>query len=332
MTMYGLRTRHPVTGAVLSDPTTGLTRVVGSVYVPANSAGFLDVPAFSSGTPFAVGYAGGVPNIGSSQTYPVHSISGTRLSWNSAPLPTTIVYGVYAGPTAGKTGAGAAAVRFYNQNFATQIDSFYANHCVLTSGAINIPANGSLAITIAATAPLVAYRGTYLVTVLQQVKNGNGTWTLTIGAGPYGAVGTYYIFDVVSGSSQLFSTPVGLRIRNPANGAVVFDSRMKYMRVVQIADNAADGGVPASLYTTALNRDGLAAIVDPGLWFNETTRQGEDQSGNPVFTDVYSPYFVGAGVNGTTLTEGSISVGSESPVIPGNSQTGQTILVDVTNY
>jgi len=292
----------------------------------------MNIPAFTSGTPFAVGYAGGVPNIETSQTYPIHSISGTTLSWNSAPLATTIVYGVYAGATAGKTGSGAAGVRFYNQNFATQIDSFYVNHCVLTSGAVNLPANGTLSVTISATSPLVAYRGTYVVTVLQQVKNANGTWTLTIGSGPYGAVGTYYIFDVTSAASQQFATPVGLRIRNPTSGAVVFDSRMKYMRVVQIADNAADGGVPMNLYTTPLGRDGLAAIVDPGLWFNMTTRQGEDQSGNPVFTDVYSPYFVGAGVNGTTLTEGSISVGSESPVIPGNSQTGQTILVDVTNY
>jgi hypothetical protein len=197
---------------------------------------------------------------------------------------------------------------------------------------VNIPANGTQTITLACNTPLLAYRGTNWVTVLEQLNNGDGTWSLVLGGPPAGASGTYYIFDVVGSGSLRYNTNVGLRIRNPANGAVVYDSRMKYMRVVQVRNNAADGHVPASPVTTALGVDNLAAIVDPGLWFNHTTRQVEDPSGTITFEDVYSPYFVGAGVSGTTLTEGSISVGSESTIEPGDVQTGTTILVDVSNF
>jgi hypothetical protein len=328
----GLTTRHPVTGAVLSDPTTALTRILGTVYVPPNSAGFLDHAAFASGNAFAVGYAGGVPNIGSSQTYPTHTINGTRLSWNAAPLATTIVYGAYAGSTAGRVATTDPVIRFFTPSQSTQIDIRYANHCVLTSGGVNLVAGGSMSFTIAGTAPIVAYRGTNVITVLMQVKNADGTWTITLGAGAYAAAGTYYVFDVPAAGSQKFDTPVRLIMRHPTTNATIFDSRLKYLRFYGVRDNAAVDNVPVTRTTTDLGRDNLAAIVDPGLWFNQTLRQGEDQQGNPVYTDVYSPYFCGAGVNGTVLTEASVTVGSESPVAPAYTATGRTLLVDVANF
>lgn len=77
------------------------------------------IVGFGTGTPFTVSYAQGVPDIESSQTYPVHTISGTTLSWNASPLAARIIYGVYAGSVAGKIGSGLIGFRALNGNLAT---------------------------------------------------------------------------------------------------------------------------------------------------------------------------------------------------------------------
>jgi hypothetical protein len=41
----------------------------------------------------------------------------------------------------------------------------------------------------------------------------------------------YWIFDTTDVAQMAFNLTKGLRIRNPANNRVIFDSRYKYMRI-----------------------------------------------------------------------------------------------------
>lgn len=91
---WGFRTRHPVTGEILTDFTDRLGRVLG-ITSSGTGAGSINVPGFSQGAPFFLT----VPKAGRLDTgvfMASVTVSGTTLSWtNPYGIDCTIIYGVY---------------------------------------------------------------------------------------------------------------------------------------------------------------------------------------------------------------------------------------------
>lgn len=85
-----------------------------------------------------------------------------------------------------------------------------------------------------------------------------------------GATFTYWIFDTTDVAQIQFLISKGLRIRNPANNRVIFDSRYKYMRISQIVTvtagtTAVDQSISmATNYAVGVSNTGLYTRVDGG--------------------------------------------------------------------
>ncbi len=152
-----------------------------------------------------------------------------------------------------------------------------------------------------------------------------------------GASLTYWVFDTTDVAQMQFITTQGLRIRNPANNRVVFDSRYKYMRVVQMINapagtGSSDVGVPlASGYAVGICNTGLYTRVDGG-----------PVGGGPSWLVNSAGYVVGVRTN----TNGTISVtlintrlhisDGPSPPFPPTGQMGYNnltgLVLDMRNY
>lgn len=81
---------------------------------------------------------------------------------------------------------------------------------------------------------------------------------------------TYWVFDTTDVAQMQFITTKGLRIRNPANARVIFDSRYNYLRVLRtinvLAGNGSvDHAIPlTSGYAVGICNTGLYTRVDGG--------------------------------------------------------------------
>lgn len=102
------------------------------------------------------------------------------------------------------------------------------------------------------------------VGVLSKVQSGNSyTWEIVTSVP--GATVTYWVFDNTSVSAMAFNINKGLRIKNPNNGSVIFDSRYKYMRIVKLIDNDVVSGVVTE--SAGIASGFAVAISESGLYF-----------------------------------------------------------------
>ncbi|PZS71259.1 hypothetical protein [Stenotrophomonas maltophilia] len=108
-----------------------------------------------------------------------------------------------------------------------------------------------------------------LVGVVSKSQSGS-TYEWVINTDVVGASVTYWVFDTTDVAQMQFITTKGLRIRNPANNRVIFDSRYKYMRVLQMVSTLAGTGtvdIPIPLtsgYAVGICNTGLYTRVDGG--------------------------------------------------------------------
>lgn len=103
----------------------------------------------------------------------------------------------------------------------------------------------------------------------KRTQSGNTyTWEL-LASTPVVSI-QYWIFDTTDVAQMAFNTTKGLRIRNPNDNKVVFDSRYKYMRILsQISIDMGTGSqsqpVPISNgFAIALSNPSLSTIVTGG--------------------------------------------------------------------
>ncbi|MET0934961.1 MAG: hypothetical protein ABWX83_03170 [Luteibacter sp.] len=116
-----------------------------------------------------------------------------------------------------------------------QIDQTYRNLALRAKGSF-VPGtawnNGKWrlgTITVNGNSPVLAWRCASPAAMVQASRSGNSiTYTFIIAAN--GGAIDWYLFDEPAYGSA--TGDLGIRIRNPSTGVVVFDSRMKYMRIV----------------------------------------------------------------------------------------------------
>lgn len=114
-----------------------------------------------------------------------------------------------------------------------------------------------------------------------------------------GASFTYWIFDTTDVAQIQFLTTKGLRIRNPANNRVIFDSRYKYMRIVQIVN--ATAGTSSSDQPISMTGNYAVGISNTGLY---TRVDGGPVGGGPSWLVNTAGFVTGFRTN----TNGTISV------------------------
>lgn len=148
--------------------------------------------------------------------------------------------------------------------------------------------------------PILAVRcNGVFVGVLSKTESG-ATFTWTIITDVPNATVEYWVFDTTDVAQMAFNITKGMRFRNAANGRVVFDSRYKYMRTLQMINMAAGtGSVDVAIPLTS---EYAVAICISGLY---TTIVGGPISGGQYWM-VQNAGFV-AGVR--TNANGTVSVG-----------------------
>lgn len=111
--------------------------------------------------------------------------------------------------------------------------------------------------------------GTAFVGVLSKIQSGT-TFSWEIVTSVVGANVTYWVFDTTDVSAMQFPITKGLRMRNPSNGRIIFDSRYKYMRIWQTVKQSAGTIVtnipisPPGAYAIGVSTTGLYTRVDGG--------------------------------------------------------------------
>ncbi|OBU55134.1 hypothetical protein [Stenotrophomonas maltophilia] len=175
-----------------------------------------------------------------------------------------------------------------------------------------------------------------LVGVVSKSQSGS-TYEWVINTDVVGASVTYWVFDTTDVAQMQFITTKGLRIRNPANNRVIFDSRYKYMRVLQMVNTLAGTGtvdIPIPLtsgYAVGICNTGLYTRVDGG-----------PISGGGAWRTQTVGYVVGVRTNSNgTISVGLINTRSATDEGPGppypptgqmgyNNLTG--LILDMRNY
>ncbi|WP_295573795.1 hypothetical protein [uncultured Stenotrophomonas sp.] len=176
-----------------------------------------------------------------------------------------------------------------------QIDPLYENLALRDKGSVvtvQLGASGRESFCGIATIqmagcnePLIAVKcdGVF-VALRKRTKSGTTyTWEL-ITSTPVTTV-QYWVFDTTDVAQMAFAIPHGMRVRNPNNGRVVFDSRYKYMRILSmisgtVASIANDYAVPISSgFAVAFSNPSLSTLVaggpvsDPNRFFYQVQTQ-----------------------------------------------------------
>jgi hypothetical protein len=165
--------------------------------------------------------------------------------------------------------------RTRNAGGGIQIDQNFRNLALRSKGTL-VPGTSWNAgkwrlgtITVTGNSPVLAWRSASPAAMVQATRTGTSiTYTFIIAA--TGGSIDWYLFDepvygVAAGT-------LGMRIRNPTTGVVVFDSRMKYMRIVGTINGDFSQTVPPAAGAYA----GTPAIVTgnaPYLYFSNTVGQ-----------------------------------------------------------
>lgn len=183
---------------------------------------------------------------------------------------------------------------------------------------------------------LAVFCSTALVGVISKAQTG-ATYQWDIITDVPGASVTYWVFDTTDVAQMQFITTKGLRIRNPANNRVIFDSRYKYMRVLQMINTlAGTGSVDISIPLTS----GYAVgICNTGLY---TRVDGGPISGGGAWRTQTVGYVVGVRTNANgTISVGLINTRSSTdegagPPYPPTGQMGYNnltgLILDMRNY
>lgn len=152
-----------------------------------------------------------------------------------------------------------------------------------------------------------------------------------------GAVVTYWVFDTTDVAAMQFITTKGLRIRNPANNRVIFDSRYKYMRIVQTVKVTA--GTVVTDQAVPLTSGYAVGVSTTGLY---TAVTGGPVGGGPSWLVNTAGYVVGVRTNGNgtisvtlinlrlAITDGQAPPYPPTGLMGDNTLTG--LILDMRNY
>ena len=130
--------------------------------------------------------------------------------------------------------------RLRRQNRTVAIDTDYFNLALRQKGSVRTSflsqSNSyvrAASITVATDQPVLAVRAPYPVCMTHSTNNGNGTTTFTLRAfstGDFDFDVEFWLFDLPK-YGMMFASAGKFITRNPSSREVVFDSRMKYLKV-----------------------------------------------------------------------------------------------------
>jgi hypothetical protein len=163
-------------------------------------------------------------------------------------------------------------LQLFNSSGNVQIDSTYKNlglrekGSVVSSSSAPIGSTGfyyATFTTVAGTCPVVAFRSNGTCYLSHSTTSGNST-TYYFSCSAANVTVQYWIFDDLA--NVTLSGNYGLQVFNAAGGKV-FDSRSKYMRIVDLVrgTNEASNGAMASGFTQSYS--GLPAVVQGQLYY-----------------------------------------------------------------
>jgi len=193
----------------------------------------------------------------------------------------------------------ALGFRARNGGGGVQIDETYRNLSLRAKGSFNPGTvwNGTWrtgTITVTGNSPVLAWRASVPAAIVGASRSGNAiTYTFMI-AGTAGTI-DWWLFDETGFGSVTGN--VGIRIRNPSTGVVVFDSRMKYMRVVGFIGGEFIGNNPPA----SAQYPGLPALVAGNIPYRYVSNV-VSQAGTPPFPWVDFVIYPMVAMSGQQLT------------------------------
>ncbi|RAU43418.1 MULTISPECIES: hypothetical protein [unclassified Pseudomonas] len=154
-------------------------------------------------------------------------------------------------------------VRFRNNTGNVLIDDTYQNLALRASGQVttaptNIPGLSQFFLTLPSDQGVLAFRCANPCSIFNVTyANGNATYQLCTTGG--NAVVSYWQFDLPQYTAAPLNWPK-LIVRNPVNGSLIFDSRLKYMRVLDFIEMSIDDGNPNPYQPVYAGR--LPAVIE----------------------------------------------------------------------
>ncbi len=139
--------------------------------------------------------------------------------------------------------------------------------------------------------------GSYVGVKSKTQSGSTFTWTLITDVP--GAVVTYWVFDTTDVAQMAFVMSKGMRFRNPANGRVVFDSRYKYMRTLQMIN--LDASTAEQVIPIPLSSGYAVGVCNSGFY---TAVVGGPVGGGPFWQNANNGFVAGVRTN----TNGTVSV------------------------
>lgn len=241
----------------------------------------------------------------------------------------------------------AVGARIRNEGGSlVQIDPSYENLALKAVGSVvTTPFASSGAGAAAGTAtiqvggcnePLLAVYCDAAFVGLRRREQSGTTYTWEIVASAPGVTVQYWVFDTTDVAQMQFVMSKGLRIRNPSNNRVVFDSRYKYMRLsgmVSVTAGTSEASVPvaqSSGFAIGLADTGNALVivggsgpVTPPAWFHQ----------NVAYTVGFKAQAGSVAYRLITLASSTSEGGSnEPPRGTAGSLSGIALIMDVRNY
>jgi hypothetical protein len=226
--------------------------------------------------------------------------------------------------------------RTRNTGGGIQIDQTYRNLCLRAKGSfapttpwVTTWRMGS--ITVTGNSPVLAWRCNSPCALVSSTRSGTSITYTFMMAATSGTI-EWWLFDdpafgVVVGN-------IGLRIHNPSNGVVVFDSRQKYMRIV--------GGLSGTLAnpfpTAAMNYPGSPAVVSGNSAYIYTAQTIGAPGGPPPYPWLDFVSYPMAAVSGQQVTWSAQTSGavnhpaSQTFNSPSRQDAYNYLVVDVSNY
>lgn len=220
------------------------------------------------------------------------------------------------------------------ENSTIAIDGDYFNLALRQKGSVAVTKKGDLYVpygdvTVAADQPLIAYRSTFAAALATATRSGGNVTFRFYGMGQGQATGEgtleWWLFDLPE-YGQTYDTRGKLITRRQSDGRVSFDSRKKYLKVMDFFSHANNSDTPRDYPRTpgvvTINRAWATSqrqMVSPPGTLREGLSSAVWTQGNRVWTGSRNTFY--------SLSPSSPS----SPSFNYNGGTPQTMVVDLTN-
>jgi hypothetical protein len=226
--------------------------------------------------------------------------------------------------------------RTKNASGTLQIDQNYENLALRAKGTFTpgTPWNNSKwrlgSFTVTGNTPVIAWRASGPATLVSVSVSGTSVTYQFLIAAASGSI-DWWLFD--KPTYVAMATAPGIRIKNPSTGVVVFDSRMKYMRVVGVIS----GDYASLVAPAAASYAGTPAVVVGNVAYQYVSNI-VSQAGQPPYPWVDFIFYPMASFSGQQITwstqqsDAINHIPSETKTNASQQDSYNYLVIDVTGY